>query len=80
MTMCKQLIGGIPHRGLPNKDIYLSNGNVRYSETEKVWVAAIMICDIKLHKYERKQIATHVNSKNSFNDHRQDWAHESSFT
>ena len=57
-----------PHSGLPNKDVYIPNGNIRYNSTEKVWTC--MICELKFHKYDWGQITTHANSKHSAKEYR----------
>ena len=50
-------------RGLPNKDTYLSNGNIHYNATQKIWTC--MICKEEFQKYDWKQITMHVNSKHT---------------
>ena len=55
-------------RGLPNKDMYLSNGNIHYKANEKMRTCAI--CNQKFHKYNWEQIIMHVNSKHSDKEYR----------
>ena len=50
-------------RGLPSKDTYLSNGNIHYNATLKIWTC--MICKEEFQKYDWKQITMHVNSKHT---------------
>ena len=49
--------------GLSNKDTYFANGNIRYIATGEM--RKCTICNLKLHKYNWKQIMTHVDSKHS---------------
>ena len=63
MTNYKQAIEEISTKEDYQKKIYISNGNIHYDATDKVWTC--VICRAKFQKYDWEQIAMHVNSKHT---------------